>query len=510
MMQDQTDTIRFLSDPATHGGGPVERIDTHISHVFLGPRGVFKLKRALRTNFLDFSTPARREAMCRREMEVNAVAGDLYRGVRAVTRGPDGALRLDGPGEPVDWVVEMARFDSGSEFDRLARDGRLDGALIEALADTVAGMHAAAPVHRGAGEAAALADRLVQIAGAVAEAGGGGALAEAAARWQQAAEGARAALALRIEGRGRHGFVRRCHGDLHLGNICLWRGRPTPFDAIEFNEAIATTDILYDAAFAVMDLLEHGLPALAGIFQSRYLSATRDHAGLALMPLFVSMRAAVRAIPAAAAEPDLAARRLRFAEAVLAPRPAPVLVAVGGPSGSGKSTLARALAPALGGKLPAVILRSDVIRKRLLGLSPEAHLAAAAYAPDIGRRVYARMLAEARRTLRAGFPAVLDAAFLNPAQQAQAGRLAAGEGVALHGFWLSAPAAVMVERISARHGDASDATPAVLAQQLAAHPDAPGWTHLDASRPPAAVAAAALAVIGAGPSAPAGAQPSAR
>jgi predicted kinase len=391
----------------------------------------------------------------------------------------------------------MARFDSAGEFDRMAREGRLALGLVEALADRVAAMHAMAPVSRSAGHGDGLAARIDQIAGALHEAEAGR-LGQAAAAWAAAAVGEARALHRLAEARGRHGFVRRCHGDLHLGNICLWRGEPTPFDALEFNEAIATTDILYDAAFVVMDLIEHGLPALAAGFLARYLSATRDHAGLSLLPLFVSMRAAVRAIGAAGSDPARAAARLGLAQTVLAPRPRPRLIAIGGPSGSGKSTLARAVAPSIGAPLFGVILRSDVTRKRLLGLAPEAHLDAAAYGPGIGERVYTRMLAEARRTLRAGFDAILDAAFLRPGQQAEAARLAAAEGVAMHGFWLSAPAAVMVDRIAARRDDASDATPEVLAQQLAAHPDAPSWTHLDASRPPDAVAAQALAELSGG------------
>ena len=492
-MDDQTDTLRFLSDPA-HFGGPVERLDTPLSHLFLGPRRVLKLKRAIRTNFLDFSTVAGREAMCRREIVANAAAGSLYRGVLPVTRS-DGALRLGGRGEPVDWVVEMARFDSATEFDRMARDGRLTLPMVEGLAEKVAALHATAPRQRRRGAAEGLAGRLVQIAGAIAEADDSGTLGPATGAWLDAAETARQAQAGLVEARGRHGFVRRGHGDLHLGNICLWQGAPTPFDALEFNEAIATTDVLYDAGFTVMDLMEHGLPALAAGFMARYLSATRDHAGLALLPLFVSMRASVRAIAAAGNDPPLAQRRLAFACAVLAPRRPPICVAIGGPSGSGKSTLARTLAPMIGAPFFAVVLRSDVVRKRLAGLAPEATLGAQAYTPGMGERVYARLFAEARRCLRSGFDTIIDASFLDTRHQRAAQQAATAAGAPFQGFWLSAPTPVMAARIESRHGDASDATPAVLARQLAAQPDAPGWTHLDTTLPPDAVAAAALETL---------------
>lgn len=492
-MDDQSEILRFLDDPA-HFGGAVTRVDTAISHLFLGPRRVLKLKRAMRTNFLDFSTVAAREAMCRREIVVNAAAGSLYRGVHAVRRGPHG-LSLDGPGEAVDWVVEMARFDPGSEFDALARSGRLTLPLVEGLADRIAALHAAAPRQRAPGAAQAVGARLVQIAGAVADADARAALGPPLAAWLAGAEAERAARAGLIEARGRHGFVRRGHGDLHLGNICLWQGVPTPFDALEFNEAIATTDILYDVAFTVMDLMEHGLQALAAGFLGRYLSATRDYAGLALLPLFASMRAAVRALAAAGADPALARQRLAFGSALLTPRAGPVLVAIGGPSGSGKSTLSRALAPTLGAPFFALVLRSDVARKRLLGLPPEAPLAAPAYTPGVGARVYGRLFADARRCLHAGFDTIVDASFLDRTNQRLAERVAARAGVPLQGFWLSAPSAVMAARIEARAGDASDATPAVLARQLAAHPDAPGWDHLDTSAPLESVAQAALAAL---------------
>jgi aminoglycoside phosphotransferase family enzyme/predicted kinase len=492
---EQRAVVRFLEDPATHRGASVERVDTHISHVFLVGERALKLRRALRTNFLDFSTVARREAACRRELEVNAVAGDLYRGVTPVTRGAEG-LALGGSGEAVDWVTEMARFDRESEFDRLAARGALDRGLIERLADAVAASHAGAQQHRARGGAEGALGRVDQIAAAV-QGAAEGYLDREVAAWRRRARAEAEVHAPLLEARGRRGCVRRCHGDLHLGNVCLFEGRPTPFDAIEFNEEIATIDVLYDAAFMVMDLMERGLGALANAFLGRWLSATRDASGLALLPLYVSMRAAVRAI-AAAGDADAsptAAERMAFATTALAPRPAPVLVAVGGPSGSGKSTLARALAPDVGAAPGAVALRSDVARKRLYGVDPEAHLPAEAYAPEIGARVYDRLLADARRALRAGAPVILDAAFLDLAEQEDAAALARRLGVRFHGFWLSADAGTMAARLAARRGDASDADAAVLDRQLRAHPDAPGWTHLDATRPPEAVAEAARAAL---------------
>ncbi len=488
---EQRETVRMLADPATHGGAPVERVDTHISHVFLAGDRALKLRRSMRANFLDFSTPARREAACRREMEINAAAGALYRRVIPVKEGPGGPA-LGGEGPAIDWVTEMARFDRETEFDRLAERSALTIPLVEGLADVAAETHRAAPQARGPGAAEGARARIAQIAGAILAADG--ARADAVARWRAAAEAAAADHAARIEARGRRGCVRRCHGDLHLGNVCLFEGRPTLFDAIEFDEAIATIDVSYDLAFALMDLMERGLDALAAACLSRWLSASRDHSGLALLPLHVSMRAAVRAIAAAGA-PDAAPsaeHRLAFATEALAPPPPPVLLAVGGPSASGKSALSRALAPRLGARPGAVQLRSDVARKRLFGVAPEYHLPASAYAPETDAQVYARLRAEARRTVRAGFAALFDAAFLDRSEQAAAAALARALGVPFLGLWLDAPLETLAARAAARRGDASDADEAVIRRQLDRRPEAPGWRHVDASGTPEATLGGAL------------------
>jgi aminoglycoside phosphotransferase family enzyme len=488
----QAPVARFLASPEAHGGAPVEMVVTPISRLFLAGERAFKMKRAVRTNFLDFSTLAAREAMCRRELAVNAAAGALYRGVVAVTRAGEG-FAIGGAGEPVEWLVEMARFDRAQEFDRLAARGALDRPTVEALADAVAALHAAAPRAQGADGAARTRARIDQIAEATADASGGGL---DAAGWRDAALAEAARHARLLDARRRHGCVRRGHGDLHLGNVVLIDGRPTPFDAIEFNEDIATDDVLYDAAFTVMDLTARADEGLAGAFLSRYLTATRDYAGLALLPLFVSMRAAVRAMVSWSAERETAEARFALATAALASRPAPRLVAVGGPSGSGKSTLARALAPVLGAAPGAVILRSDVARKRLFGVAPEAHLPAEAYGAEAGARVYRRLLRDAGRALGAGAPVILDAAFLAPDERAAAAALAARAGLRFDGLWLSASEAAMAERLDARRGDASDADAAVMRRQLARLAPPEDWARVDADGPPDAAAAAARAALG--------------
>lgn len=489
----QAAVVRYLTDPASHGGAEVVQVETHISRIFLAGDRAWKMKRAIRTNYLDFSTLAQRERICRREIEVNRAAAEIYLGVVPVVRRADG-LALGGEGVPVEWLVEMRRFDRAGEMDRLCDTGALDRATIEALADAVAAMHEAAPRTPEFGDAADLAARIDQIAGALASAAKGTELAGAVAGWQAAAQRARQAQAALVARRHRAGRIRRCHGDLHLGNVVMIEGRPVPFDAIEFNESIASIDVLYDLALTLADLRMRGRDDLAALLADRYLGATRDYGGLALMPLFLSMRGAVRAMTAASrGDRDEAARDFDFARAALAPGPGrgPRLIAIGGLSGSGKSSVARKLAPELG----AVVIRSDVLRKRAAGVAPEAHLPEGAYRPAMNRRVLMRMIHDARAALRAGAPVVLDATFLDPAWRDCAPRLAASEGVAFDGLWLDLAPEAAVRRVEGRGRDASDATAAVVRQQAGRASCPEGWHRIDAAGALEMVAERATAVL---------------
>ncbi|MBU3031815.1 AAA family ATPase [Paracoccus marinaquae] len=491
----QREVIGFLCDPATHGGLPVERVDTHISRIFLAGDRAWKMKRAIRTNYLDFSTLALRGASCRREMEVNAAAGDLYREVIPVTRR-EGRLHLGGDGTPVEWLVGMRRFDRNDELGRLCDAGRLTRIAAEDLADRIALGHAAAPVTPDHGDDADLRGRIDQIAGALSAAADGRDLARAARDWRAAAHRARQAQAGLIACRHRCHRIRRCHGDLHLGNVVMIAGQPTPFDAIEFNEAIASIDVLYDLALTLADLLARGRGDLGNAMLNRYLSATRDYRGLALMPLFLSMRGAVRAMTAASRGDDTEARRnLDFAIRALSPPAAPRLLAIGGLSGSGKSSIARALAPRMGPLTGAVVIRSDVTRKRLAGAAPETRLPETGYSAAMNRRVMARMTCDARAALRTGTTVLLDATFLGADWQACVERLAMHEGVAFDGLWLDLPPEAAMHRVEARGPDASDATTEVIRRQVADAACPAGWHQVPAGgRLDEVIAAAATAL----------------
>ena len=466
----QTQTAAVLERLA--GRAPLE---THISAVFVGDDTVFKLRKAVRLPFLDFTTLAERHRTALRELDLNAPhAPGLYRDVVPVARGPDGQLALGGGGEPVDWVLRMARVPEADFLDAVAARGELAPWLDE-LGDAVAAYHAAAPVHRLDGVAA---QREVTLGDARSARAAGLPEPEIAA-WMAGmlAELERRAGWLRQ--RGQDGFIRRVHGDLHLGNLCLWQGHPVPFDALEFDEAMATTDVAYDLAFLLMDLEHKSGRAAANRVLCRYVARTGDWALVAGLPLFLSQRAMVRAhVEAARGRTGESRAYLAMALGYLNPPP-PLVVAVGGLQGTGKTTLARALAPELGAAPGALVLRSDEIRKRRGGVAPEQHLPPSAYVGSDSRAVFAELFQAVAEVAAAGHAAVADAVFLAPSDR-QAVQDAAG-GVSFTGLWLQAPLSDLQRRIASRVRDASDATVDVLSRAATVDPGPLDWQKIDAT-----------------------------
>ncbi len=503
-VEDQSELFAFLGASATYGlHEPVVRIDTHGAAVFLAGPDVYKVKRAVRYPFMDFSTLEKRRRACEAEIRVNRVnAPDIYIGVVPVTREGSG-LRLGGSGKVVDWTVHLRRFDEGATLDRIAAAGPLGPELTDKLAVAVAGAHFRAPQREGGVATRDLRGVLVETLDEL--------VAASDLFPPERVESLRAKMLAAFERvaallfrRGAQGMVRRCHGDLHLGNIALIAGSPILFDAIEFDEALATSDTLYDLAFLVMDLCEKGLTADANRLLNRYLSLCEGEQaqieGLAALPLFLSLRAAVRAKVLAAQcrlgsrKPGLCAQATAYFDAAgrfLAPAP-PRLIAIGGLSGTGKTTLTAAIAPHLGVAPGALHLRSDVERKRLFGVKETTRLGAEAYGCAVSSTIYETLHALAEEALRAGRVVIVDATYQNAEQREAVAAVALRVGAPFSGIWLEAPVAILKQRVTDRKGDASDATADVVDKQSAQAVGPLSWRRLDASRPLGALVEAAL------------------
>jgi aminoglycoside phosphotransferase family enzyme/predicted kinase len=485
VVEDQSEVIDHLQAHLR----PDRRVDTHGAVVFLAGDRAYKLKRAVKFPYMDFSTAERRRAMCEAEIEINRqLAPEIYLGVEEV-RTPSGKS---------DWVVLMRRFDEDGLLDRMADRRALTPGLMAALGGRIARFHdGLAPIRDGFGRPQDYRHSIAADIRQMREQGDrlNPSISEALAEAMPASLEPYMDLVSR---RVAAGAIRRCHGDLHLRNIVLIAGQPVPFDAIEFSERIHTIDVLYDLSFALMDLCERELRPLANRLLNEWLwriaelpDASHEEA-LALLPMFLSRRAAIRAFVDAAAatvssgeavqaELDRARTYQRVALSFLRPAP-PTVLAIGGLSGSGKTTLALKRAPELGRTPGAVVVRSDVERKRSAGLALEERMPPGSYTPEASARTYAAMLARAERVLRAGHSVVLDAVFAREDERKAAEALAAKTGVPFEGLWLEVPKEVAQSRVAARSADASDATPAVVERQYGYELGELAWKRLDSSK----------------------------
>ncbi|WP_315796561.1 AAA family ATPase [Bradyrhizobium sp. SZCCHNRI3043] len=491
---DQELVFSFLGNTTRHPG--VRRIDTHAASVFLIGDRALKIKRAVRLPFLDYSTLDQRKAACAKEIEINhPFAPDIYLRVVAITKAPDGSFDVDGSGTPVEYAVEMRRFDDSQTLDHLSRRQQLDAGLGERLAETIAASHAVAVRSSSNGWTESIPiwiDAFVASFRTVSRFGE-----TEVEELRVLCHSAFARLRPLLEQRANEGHVKRCHGDLHLANIVLIDDKPVLFDAIEFDDRIATIDVLYDLAFPLMDLLHFEQPVAANRLLNRYLStaAPDQTGGLAALPLFTTIRAAIRAQVFVArrdrgdaehsdadrsATIETAESYFQLARSLIRPAE-PRMIAVGGLSGTGKSALARALAPLLVPPPGAIVLRSDVLRKQLSGVKETERLPAAAYTPESSARVYRELTTLAGRVLSQGFTVIVDAVFARPDERQEIHDLAKRLKAPFAGLFLVADLRSRQERIHHRVADASDATIGVTEDQEHYDIGALDWLQVDAS-----------------------------
>lgn len=476
---------------------PVERIETHAAIILLSGERAYKLKKPVVFSFLDFRSLDSRRAALEAELRLNRrTAPELYEAVVPVVEG-SGGLELDGAGEPIEWLLVMQRFAEEGRLDHVADRGELTPRVIADLARSIAAFHEALEPLEAGGSAAmrAVIDGNAEDLRRSVPAVFAATPVEDLIAATEAEFARRAGL---LDRRRAAGFVRHCHGDLHLENIVLIDERPVLFDCIEFNDDFARIDLLYDLAFLLMDLIDRGFVTEARELLQAYNDRREDDAGLALLPFFLSVRAAVRAkVEAFAEETGKAKVYLELATTALRPAP-PLLLAIGGRSGTGKSSVARAVAPRVGALPGALLLRSDVIRKRLFGVEPTAKLPEEAYSDRVSADVFACLAERAETLLRAGRTVIADGVFGGPEKRARIERAAEVAGVPFVGVWLEAPERVLEERVAGRRGDASDADLEVVRAQKQMATGAITWRRIDASAGVAEVAGRVLCAAAAG------------
>ena len=479
--------VAALQDPACYPH-PVERVEvleTHISWVILAGEFAYKVKKPVRLAFLDFTSLASRRFYCDEELRLNRrTAPGLYLDVVPIV-GSVPRVRVGGTGPAIEYAVRMRRFAQGDVLAQRALERAIEPAHADAIALTLARFHASlAPAAPGCafGSPEAIVTAMLENFSdivALDETAPVRAMIAGLQGWVRTQHQLLHGVFAR---RKLEGFVRECHGDLHLGNIVLVDGEPTFFDALEFSERLRWTDVMNEVAFTAMDFLEHELPRLAARFVDRYLAESGDYAGLALLRYYMVYRALVRAKVAAirAQQPAGPGRGitspreeclayLRLASR-LAHRGPGLLVLMHGLACSGKTTVSQRLLEALG----AVRIRTDVERKRLQGVAPATRLAEAPgeglYDPRETARVYAHVAQLARACIEAGHPVIVDAAFLERDRRAEFAALAHALGAAVQVVECRCPEDILrarAERRAHEGRDASDADARVLEWQLA-------------------------------------------
>lgn len=469
----------FESFRQQYGERNVALLETHISYVLLNGQHAYKIKKAIKLDFLDFSTLDRRRHYCEEELRLNRrYAPHLYLDVVAIG-GSVAAPRIESPGPAIEYAVKMREFPQTWVAENLMASGDLHDNQIEQLALKLASFHAECrkATHDcayGSGDSVlqTARDNFPDIRGLLSESADLADLAQI----EQWTETEFSALSSLFAERKAEGFVRECHGDLHLGNLVLIDGEMSFFDCIEFNEEFRWIDVMSEVAFLVMDLDAHRAADFAFLFLNAYLQETGDYAGLALLRFYVVYRAMVRAKVALLQlngkdGQEAMAKYRSYVHLVKRWMQAPAIgmILMHGLSGSGKSRLSRRLLQ----MASAIRLRSDVERKRLVQLPPSADsrssIDADLYDSAMTEATYRRLLFLTQAIVRAGYTIIVDATFLKCWQRKMFSDWAGAAAVPCAILCVTASPEVLRERVARRvrkGGDASEADMRVLEHQL--------------------------------------------
>ena len=476
---------KALIESLSHGHAyvhPVEDVrvlDTHISWVVLTGDLAYKIKKPIKLDFLDYSTLAKRKHFCERELELNRRwAPGLYLDVVPIC-GSFSEPFVGGKGPPIEYAVRMKQFPQSAQLDEQLVAGRLDAADMFGLAETVAKTHAAVPAYTLLSAAeffAATRQVMLDNFDFLHEGTDAEALDKLLSWTRESLNDCRQLVIDRYE----NGFVRECHGDLHLKNLVRLPSGIVPYDCVEFSVELRNIDVISDVSFLVMDLVARGETQFAYAFINRYLECSGDYAGVLLLGLYVVYHALIRAKIAAirSIERVQDVERLQDLEEAVhycavatrwidAGRPR--LVLMHGLSGSGKTRLSQQLML----RLPAVRVRSDIERKRMHGLTETEDSGSAVgeglYAPDSRTDIYERLLGLAEDILEAGHNVIVDASFLDRAERNRFRALAEKVGSDFLIVSVSAAREELHRRLDSRQhesADSSEADVAVLRYQL--------------------------------------------
>lgn len=470
---------RFYPHPVSE---PVQLVQTHISYVLLAGDYAYKVKKSKDLGFLNFSTLEKRQHFCREELRLNQpIAPDIYLDVLPITQ-TDNQFVLGGESQPVEYALKMRQFPQKSLFSEMFERGELTEAHTEELGRVVAHFHKNAKTNdyiRSFGNVSQVRQAFEQNYQQTGKYIGGSQTQQQYEETKQFSNRFFTQQQELLAQRQENNWIRECHGDLHLRNICLWQDKIQLFDRIEFNEGFRFVDVMYDVAFAVMDMEARERKSLANAFLNAYIEQTGDWEGLQVLPLYLSRQAYVRAkvISFMLDDTGIADEQKQEAAANAADYYRLAweytkmnegrLILMSGLSGSGKTTVARQLAR----RLRAIHLRSDAVRKHLAGIALEAQGGDELYTAAMSEKTYNRLLELGVMLANQGFTVILDAKYDRQAWRQPAIAQAQAYQLPLEILHCTAPTEVLRDRLLARSGDVSDATPDLLrSQQTHAEP----------------------------------------